>query len=146
MERFSAELLTEKELRSAKELLKGNFLLGMESTDNRMTGLAKNEICFGRHMTPEEIIETDRCGRAGGDPLPCPRMFRSERHDDRRDRSGFRRGSGVLGMIEELPVSISRLPGTEDLPLPCYMTQQAAGMDLFAAVGEDVTILPGKGS
>ena len=44
LERFSSELLTEMELRSAKELLKGNFLLGMESTDNRMTGLAKNEI------------------------------------------------------------------------------------------------------
>ena len=47
-------------------------------------------------------------------------------------------------MIEELPVSISRLPGTEDLPLPCYMTQQAAGMDLAAAVGADVTIHPGE--
>jgi predicted Zn-dependent peptidase len=56
-ERFSAELLTEKELRSAKELIKGNFLLGMESTDNRMTSLAKNEISFGRHVPPEEIIE-----------------------------------------------------------------------------------------
>jgi predicted Zn-dependent peptidase len=64
MERFSSELLTEKELRSAKELIKGNFLLGMESTDNRMTGLAKNEICFGRHVPPEEIIERiDAVGR-----------------------------------------------------------------------------------
>jgi predicted Zn-dependent peptidase len=57
MERFSSELLTEKELRSAKDLIKGNFLLGMESTDNRMTGLAKSEICFGRYVPPEEIIE-----------------------------------------------------------------------------------------
>lgn len=47
-------------------------------------------------------------------------------------------------MIEEIPVSISRLPGTEDLPLPCYMTEQAAGMDLVAAVGADVTIHPGE--
>lgn len=47
-------------------------------------------------------------------------------------------------MIEELPVSISRMPGTEDLPLPCYMTEQAAGMDLAAAVGADVTIHPGE--
>ncbi|MBE0556866.1 MAG: insulinase family protein [Proteobacteria bacterium] len=56
-ERFSAELLTETELRSAKELIKGNFLLGMESTDNRMTGLAKNEISFGRYVPPEEVVE-----------------------------------------------------------------------------------------
>ncbi len=47
-------------------------------------------------------------------------------------------------MIEEVPVSIARLPGTEDLPLPCYMTRQAAGMDLAAAVGADVTIHPGE--
>jgi predicted Zn-dependent peptidase len=57
MQRFSSELLTDKELRSAKELIKGNFLLGMESTDNRMTGLAKNELAFGRHVPPEEVIE-----------------------------------------------------------------------------------------
>jgi predicted Zn-dependent peptidase len=56
MERFSSELLTETELRSAKELIKGNFLLGMESTDNRMTGLARNEMCFGRQVPPEEVI------------------------------------------------------------------------------------------
>lgn len=47
-------------------------------------------------------------------------------------------------MIEEVPVSISRLPGTEDLPLPCYMTSQAAGADLTAAVAAEVTIPPGE--
>lgn len=56
MERFSSQLLTEKELHSAKELIKGNYLLGMESTDNRMTALARNEICFGRQVTPEEVM------------------------------------------------------------------------------------------
>jgi dUTP pyrophosphatase len=47
-------------------------------------------------------------------------------------------------MIEEISVPIRRLPGTEDLPLPSYMTEQAAGMDLFAAVAEDAAILPGE--
>ena len=47
-------------------------------------------------------------------------------------------------MIEELHVSIRRLSETEDLSLPCYMTSQAAGMDLMAAVEEEVTILPGE--
>ncbi len=56
MERFSTRVLTDKELRAAKELIKGNFLLGMESTDNRMTALAKNELSFGRHVPTEEII------------------------------------------------------------------------------------------
>jgi dUTP pyrophosphatase len=47
-------------------------------------------------------------------------------------------------MVEEIQLSIQRLPGTEDLPLPRYMTEQAAGMDLFAAVAEDAAILPGE--
>ena len=47
-------------------------------------------------------------------------------------------------MIEEIGVSIRRLPGTEDLPLPSYMTEQAAGMDLCAAVAAETTILPGE--
>jgi predicted Zn-dependent peptidase len=78
LERSCAELLTEKELQSAKELLKGNFLLGMESTDNRMSALAKNEIYFGRQVTPEEIIERiDAVGREEIRSL-AGRMFRPE--------------------------------------------------------------------
>lgn len=47
-------------------------------------------------------------------------------------------------MVEEVRISIRRLPGAEDLPLPRYMTAQAAGMDLFAAVPEEMAILPGE--
>ncbi|MCG6536551.1 MAG: insulinase family protein, partial [Syntrophales bacterium LBB04] len=50
------DLLTEQEMHVARELVKGNFLLSMESTDNRMTKLAKNEICFGRNIPPEEVL------------------------------------------------------------------------------------------
>ena len=45
---------------------------------------------------------------------------------------------------EELRIAIRRLPGMEDLPLPAYMTPQAAGMDILAAVGKEVVILPGE--
>lgn len=47
-------------------------------------------------------------------------------------------------MIEEIMVSILKLPGHNDLPLPQYMTEHAAGMDIFAAVKTEETILPGK--
>jgi predicted Zn-dependent peptidase len=78
MERFSSKPLTEKELRSAKELIKGNYLLGMESTDNRMTGLARNEICFGRQVTPEEVIaRIDRVNQNDISSLAA-RMFRPD--------------------------------------------------------------------
>jgi dUTP pyrophosphatase len=43
-----------------------------------------------------------------------------------------------------IPVRIRRLPQAEDLPLPGYATDGAAGMDLMAAVTESVRIEPGQ--
>ncbi|MDX1934365.1 MAG: dUTP diphosphatase [Capsulimonadales bacterium] len=44
----------------------------------------------------------------------------------------------------DLRIPIRRLPGAEDLPLPSYRTDGAAGMDLYAAIAEPVTLLPGE--
>jgi predicted Zn-dependent peptidase len=49
------EGLRSAELTRAKSQLKGNMLLGMESTDSRMNRLARNEIYFGRDIPLEEI-------------------------------------------------------------------------------------------
>ena len=43
-----------------------------------------------------------------------------------------------------LRVLIQQDPGCEDLPLPAYATAGAAGMDLHAAVLEDVVLQPGE--
>ncbi len=56
LKRLRHELLTEKEMAQVKELIKGNFLLSMESTDSRMIRLAKNEISFGRHIPQDDVI------------------------------------------------------------------------------------------
>ena len=40
-------------------------------------------------------------------------------------------------------VAIERLNGSEDLPLPRYMTDHAAGMDIVAALTNDLTIPAG---
>ncbi|MEE9523668.1 MAG: pitrilysin family protein [Thermodesulfovibrionales bacterium] len=48
--------LSSDELQRAKNQLKGNILLAIESTSARMNSLAKQEIYYGRHFTPEEII------------------------------------------------------------------------------------------
>jgi dUTP pyrophosphatase len=40
-------------------------------------------------------------------------------------------------------IAIQQLPGNEDLPLPRYMTEHAAGLDLVAAVRQDVELRPG---
>ena len=43
-----------------------------------------------------------------------------------------------------VPVAITRLPHGADLPLPSPATKHAAGMDLCAAVAEDVVLKPGE--
>jgi dUTP diphosphatase len=42
-----------------------------------------------------------------------------------------------------LSVQIRRLASAEGLALPCYMTPGAAGMDLYAALFEDLLLEPG---
>ncbi|MEM5768025.1 MAG: dUTP diphosphatase [Bacillota bacterium] len=46
--------------------------------------------------------------------------------------------------MKNISVLVRRLPEAEDLPLPQYMTAGAAGMDLRAAVREDITLSPGE--
>jgi dUTP pyrophosphatase len=43
-----------------------------------------------------------------------------------------------------VPVQVRRLPHNQDLPLPGYATDGAAGMDLLAAVGEPLVVGPGE--
>ena len=46
-------------------------------------------------------------------------------------------------MTHAIEVRIKRLPAAEGLPLPAYMTAGAAGMDLHAAVEEELVVEPG---
>ncbi len=48
--------ITADELQRAKAQLKGNLLLALESTSNKMTNIAKQEIYYGKYYSPEEII------------------------------------------------------------------------------------------
>ena len=40
----------------AKDQLKGNILMGLESSNSRMANLARQEIYFGQFFTADEII------------------------------------------------------------------------------------------
>lgn len=44
-------------LEDVKAQIKGNILLARESSVNRMTAMAKNEIYYGREVTVEEVLE-----------------------------------------------------------------------------------------
>src|SRR5690349_18961822 len=45
--------------------------------------------------------------------------------------------------MAELTVAIQRLPHGADLPLPTYATAQSAGLDLMAAVEDEIVLAPG---
>src|SRR5512136_1979087 len=47
-------------------------------------------------------------------------------------------------MMEEISIPIQILSGYTDISLPQYMTEHAAGMDIYAAVETEETILPGQ--
>jgi predicted Zn-dependent peptidase len=49
------EGLRPEELARVKNQLKGNLLLGLETSDNRMSRIAKNEIYFGADISPGEV-------------------------------------------------------------------------------------------
>ena len=51
------DTLTDEELDKAKRHLKGNMILGLESTNSRMNNIARQEINFGRYISPDEIIK-----------------------------------------------------------------------------------------
>ncbi len=47
-------------------------------------------------------------------------------------------------MSNKVSISLTRLPHAEGLNLPKYATEQSAGVDLEAAVGEPITLKPGE--
>ncbi|HUI26496.1 MAG TPA: pitrilysin family protein [Candidatus Kryptonia bacterium] len=51
----AADGLRPDELARVKNQLKGNMLLGLESSDSRMNRVAKNEIYFGHDISPSEV-------------------------------------------------------------------------------------------
>ena len=57
MQKLKHENVTQAELDSAREQLKGKLLMSLESSDSLMTRLAKNIIYMGRHQPVENILE-----------------------------------------------------------------------------------------
>jgi len=54
--RLQEEAIAESDLTNAKEQIKGNMLLGLESSDSRMSRLAKCEIYYDEYIPVEELI------------------------------------------------------------------------------------------
>jgi predicted Zn-dependent peptidase len=56
LRRLKNDPLSEEILSAAREQLKGNILLSLESSDNIMSKLAKNEIYLGGYQSIEQVI------------------------------------------------------------------------------------------
>ncbi|MBU9722694.1 MULTISPECIES: M16 family metallopeptidase [Bacillaceae] len=57
VKQIQSDGLSEKELTNGKEQLKGSLMLGLESTNSRMSRNGKNELLLGKHRTLDEIVE-----------------------------------------------------------------------------------------
>jgi predicted Zn-dependent peptidase len=56
--KLKQERVSEEELRRAKDHLKGSFVLGLESTNSRMSNLARQHLYFGRFFSVKELMDS----------------------------------------------------------------------------------------
>jgi len=55
--RLKQETVSEAELKRAKDQLKSNMVIGLESSGSRMANLARQQMYFGRFFGVDEIME-----------------------------------------------------------------------------------------
>jgi predicted Zn-dependent peptidase len=71
--------LAEEELTRAKDQLKGNILLGLESSNSRMANLARQEMYFHQFFTADELIARIEAVDAAKVQAMAQRLFDPER-------------------------------------------------------------------
>jgi predicted Zn-dependent peptidase len=78
LRRLKENPVPEAELKRAKDQLKSNIVLGLESSSSRMANLARQEMYFGRFFSVDEIIaEVDTVASADVQAL-AQQLFRPE--------------------------------------------------------------------
>jgi predicted Zn-dependent peptidase len=77
--KLKEELLPLEELTRAKDQLKGNILMGLESSNSRMANLARQEMYFHQFFTVEEIIARIDQVEAEQVQAMAQRLFNPER-------------------------------------------------------------------
>ncbi|WP_263358271.1 M16 family metallopeptidase [Acidicapsa ligni] len=101
MAEFSAlkeTLLTTEELTRAKEQVKGNILLGLESSNARMSNLARQEMYFRHFFSVEEVLDRLDAVTAEQVQMMAQKLFVSERI-----------AVTLLGRLDGLKLSRARL-------------------------------------
>ncbi len=77
--KLKEETLSEEELTRAKDQIKGNILMGLESSNSRMANLARQEIYFGQFFTAEEIVARIEAVEAAQVQFMAQRLFDPDR-------------------------------------------------------------------
>jgi predicted Zn-dependent peptidase len=77
--KLKQELLPEEELTRAKDQLKGNMLMGLESSNSRMANLARQEMYFHQFFTVDEVIARLEAVQAEEIQSMAQRLFQPER-------------------------------------------------------------------
>jgi predicted Zn-dependent peptidase len=77
--RLKQEPLPPDELTRAKDQLKGNILMGLESSNARMANLARQEMYFHNFMTVEEVIARIEAVEAADVQSMAQRLFQQEK-------------------------------------------------------------------
>lgn len=57
IKQFLNEGVSQSEMEKSKEQLKGNYMLGLESTNSRMTSMGKSQLLLGEIRTPDEVLD-----------------------------------------------------------------------------------------
>jgi predicted Zn-dependent peptidase len=78
LRRLKEDPVPEAELRRAKDLLKSNIVLGLESSSSRMSNLARQEMYFGRFFTVDEITAEVEAVSAAEIQSLARQLFRPE--------------------------------------------------------------------
>jgi predicted Zn-dependent peptidase len=57
MDKMKNAQITEEEFNRAKQQIKSNFILGLESTSSRMSSIGRRELLYNEIITPDEVVE-----------------------------------------------------------------------------------------
>ncbi len=78
LRRLKEDTVHEAELKRAKDQLKSNIVLGLESSSSRMSNLARQEMYFGRFFAVDEIIAEVEAVNAVDVQMLARQLFRPE--------------------------------------------------------------------
>ena len=78
LRRLKEDTVPEAELKRAKDQLKSNIVLGLESSSSRMSNLARQQMYFGRFFSVDEIVTEVESVVAAGIQALAQQLFRPE--------------------------------------------------------------------